>query len=40
MAFLIIEMADNYSLVHTLFWYDYETVEDFVSTEEEYYSYR
>ena len=39
MAFFIIENADNYSLVHSLFWHDYGTVEDFVSAEEEYYSY-
>ena len=40
MAFFIIENADNYSLVHSLFWHDYGTVEDFVSAKEEYYSYR
>ena len=39
MAFFIIENADNYSLVHSLFWHDYGTVEDFVSAEEEYYEY-
>ena len=36
MAFFIIENADNFSLVHSLFWHDYGTVEDFVSAEEEF----